>query len=127
MSDTLRVLYVDDDDDIRTVATLSLRLDTGLDIRTASSGAEALEMLAIGDWRPDVILLDVMMPGMNGPSLHAVLRERSDLADAKFIYMTARAQQSDRQNYLAAGVAGVIIKPFEPMRLAQDLRSILVR
>lgn len=127
MSTDLRVLYVDDDDDIRTIATMALRIDAGLEVRAVSSGQEALDLLSHGPWRPDVILLDVMMPGMDGFALQAALRERGDLAGAKTIFMTARASRAGLEEYVATGADGVILKPFDPLTLATEVRAIVAR
>lgn len=127
MSADLRVLYVDDDDDIRTIASMALRIDEGMEVRAVSSGQAALELLSSEAWRPDVILLDVMMPGMDGFELHAALRERSDLAGAKTIFMTARASRAGLEEYVATGADGVILKPFDPLTLATEVRAVVAR
>ncbi|VWX46920.1 response regulator [Novosphingobium sp. 9U] len=127
MTPDLRVLYVDDDDDIRTIATMALRIDAGMDVRAVSSGQEALDMLEREPWRPDVILLDVMMPGMDGFELHAALGERDDLGEAKTIFMTARASRAGLDEYVATGADGVILKPFDPMTLATKVRAVVAR
>lgn len=125
MNEELRVLYVDDDDDIRVIASMALRLDPAIMVQAVSSGQSALHLLNGEAWRPDVILLDVMMPGMGGFTLHRTLRARSDLAMAKMIFMTARASRAGLQEYTASGADGVILKPFDPLWLAQDVRAIV--
>ena len=127
MSTDLRVLYVDDDDDIRTIASMALRIDPGMDVRAVSSGREALDLLSGGTWRPDVILLDVMMPGMDGFELHAALCQRDDLGDVKTIFMTARASRAGLEEYVASGADGVILKPFDPLTLATEVRAVVAR
>lgn len=127
MSIDLRVLYVDDDDDIRTIASMALRIDAGIEVRAVSSGQEALDMLSREAWRPDVILLDVMMPGMDGFALQQALREREDLGGAKTIFMTARASRAGLEEYIATGADGVILKPFDPLTLATEVRSVVAR
>lgn len=122
----LELLHVDDEEDIREVASLALGLDPQISMRSAGSGQEALAVLD-GGYRPDVILLDVMMPVLDGPGTLAQLRERSGLTEVPVIFMTARAQTHEREQYLAAGAIGVIIKPFDPMTLAQDVRAMLKR
>jgi CheY-like chemotaxis protein len=124
MSNDLRVLYVDDDEDIRMIASMALRIDQAIDVRALPSGQAAIDMLERDEWRPDVILLDVMMPGMDGFTLHRALRERDDLAGAKTIFMTARASRAGLQEYTASGADGVILKPFDPMELAKEVRAI---
>lgn len=118
----MRVLYVDDEPDIREIAEMSLGLDPGFEVRTAGSGAEALEL--VKTWVPGIILLDVMMPQMDGPTLLARLRETEALATVPVIFVTARAQRSEIQNFSTLDAAGVIAKPFDPMTLAQQVRDI---
>ena len=113
---SLKVLYVDDEADIREVAAFSLEMDPNMEVRTAGSGPDALELLDRGGWRPDVFLLDVMMPGMDGPG---VLRE------IRAIFITARAQPHEQQRFIDAGAIGVIPKPFDPMTLAGEVRAVL--
>lgn len=127
MSATLRILYVDDDDDIRTIATMALQLDPALDVRTAASGQAALALLNEGSWKPDLVLLDVMMPGMDGFALHEALRARSDLPGLKTVFMTARASRAGLEDYIATGADGVILKPFDPLQLAGEVRTICDR
>ncbi len=125
MSET-RVLYVDDEPDLREVAVMSLEIDPDLSVRSASSGMEALQILDDG-FRPDVILLDVMMPHMDGPAVLAAVRRREDTRDTPVIFITARAQSRELESFLALGACGVIVKPFDPMTLALELRAILAR
>jgi CheY-like chemotaxis protein len=123
----LRVLYVDDESDIREVAAMSLELDEGLEVRTAPSGTAALEMLAKEDWAPGVILLDVMMPVLDGPGTLERLRRLDGHADTPVVFITARAQANEQSRFMALGAVGVITKPFDPMNLAQRLRAILAQ
>jgi len=118
-----RILYVDDEDDIREVATMSLELDPDLEVRACASGEEALSQVAA--WRPDLILLDVMMPGMDGPSTFANLRERPDTAETPVVFITARTQAREVDALKELGAAGVIAKPFDPMSLATIVRTYL--
>ena len=119
----LCVLYVDDEPDIREVAQLSLELDEGVTVRCAASAYEALTMLE-GGLKPDVMLLDVMMPAMDGPALVEAMDRRGDWPSLKVIYLTARTQRPAEAN---PRVLGVIGKPFDPMTLAMELRAILAR
>lgn len=121
----LKLLYVDDEPDIREVAEFSLALDPEIEVRAYPSGAAALTALAAAPWRPDVILLDVMMPDMDGPTTLDRLREIAGLEATPAIFITARAQPQERAGFLARGAVGVITKPFDPMTLASDIRSIL--
>ena len=119
----IRVLYVDDEPDIREIAELALDLDPDFEVRTAGSGGEALTIM--GTWRPDAALLDVMMPGMDGPSLLKQIRAQPALSDVPIIFVTARAQRSELQNFATLDSCGVIAKPFDPMTLAAQVRALL--
>ena len=119
----MKLLYVDDEPDIREVAAMALEMDGSMEVRQAESGRAALELL--GGWTPDVILLDVMMPEMDGPATLAEIRSRGELAATPVVFITARAQAQDKARLMALGAVGVITKPFDPMTLAQDVRAIL--
>lgn len=118
----LEVLYVDDDDDIRHIVELALGLDPGINVRIVSSGAEALVELDRSG-APDVILLDVMMPVIDGPMLLGLLRERPDTANTPVIFMTAKTRPADVADYRARGAIGVVMKPFDPVGLADEIRG----
>lgn len=118
-----RVLLVDDEPDIRRIGQLSLERVGGWQVVLATSGAEALA--AAGRERPDVILLDVMMPVADGPTTLARLREQADTAEIPVIFMTAKVQQHEVQRLLALGAVGVIPKPFDPMTLPDEVRRVL--
>ncbi|GAA0650368.1 response regulator [Brevundimonas lenta] len=120
----LSLLHVDDDDDIRDVAAMSLELDPTIDLTSAASGEEALDLLSAG-LRPDVILLDVMMPRLDGPGTLEGLRRIAGLEDTPVIFMTARTQGSEVQQWVRLGAVGVITKPFDPMTLAGQVRDVL--
>jgi two-component system OmpR family response regulator len=118
---TLRILHVDDEPDIREVVEISLGLDPGLATRSCGSGEEAV--VAAIDWQPDIILCDVMMPGMDGPATLMRLRENALTANIPVIFMTARAQTRELDRFRSLGALGVIPKPFDPMTLAASVRS----
>ncbi|THD43828.1 MAG: response regulator [Bradyrhizobium sp.] len=118
---TIRVLHVDDEPDIREVAKISLGLDPDFSVRSCGSGAEALAVAV--DWRPNFILLDVMMPVMDGPATLVRLREDARTASIPVIFMTARAQAREVDRFRSLGAVGVIPKPFDPMTLASSVRS----
>jgi two-component system OmpR family response regulator len=120
---TVRVVYVDDEADIREVAALSLGLDPELEVRTCASGADLITIAAT--WHPDIILLDVMMPGMDGPSTLAGLRRNPALAAIPVVFITARTQSREVERFTAMGAAGVITKPFDPMTLASTAKGFL--
>ncbi len=116
-----RILLVDDEDDIRAVAAMSLGTVGGFEVLTASSGAEAVEVA--GRERLDAILLDVMMPGLDGPSTLARLREAG--VTVPVVFLTAKVQQADRRALEEAGAAGIVAKPFDPMGLPGEVSAIL--
>jgi CheY-like chemotaxis protein/HPt (histidine-containing phosphotransfer) domain-containing protein len=118
---TIRVLHADDEPDIREVAEISLGLDPGFRVRSCGSGKEALAVAA--EWQPDLILLDVMMPVMDGPATLVRLREDARTARIPVIFMTARAQAREVDRFRSLGAVGVIPKPFDPMTLAASVRS----
>ncbi len=119
----IRILYVDDEPDLREIALLALSLDPGLDVRAAASGAEAIAIVT--DWMPHLVLLDVMMPGMDGPSTLSRLREDPRTAALPVVFITARAQPRDLQTFATLDARGVIAKPFDPISLAQQVRGFL--
>jgi CheY-like chemotaxis protein/HPt (histidine-containing phosphotransfer) domain-containing protein len=118
---TIRVLHVDDEPDIREVAEISFGLDPDFKVRGCGSGEEALAVAA--EWLPDFILLDVMMPVMDGPATLVRLRDDARTADIPVIFMTARAQAREVDRFRSLGAVGVIPKPFDPMTLAASVRS----
>jgi CheY-like chemotaxis protein len=118
-----RILYVDDEADIREVAQMALELDPGFEVRACASGAEALQV--VGAWRPDLILLDVMMPGMDGPTVFAALAAREDTAAIPVVFITARTQVREVTGLQDLGARGVLAKPFDPMTLADQVRSLI--
>jgi len=121
-----RLLLVDDDDDIRAIARLSLERIGKWDVEAASSGADAIELVR-ADPSFDVVLLDVMMPGLDGPSTLERLRD-GVLPDAvPVIFLTAKIQPADRDYLNALGAAGVIAKPFDPMGLATEVARLVGR
>lgn len=120
----LKILHVDDEDDIREVAAFALELDPAITLTSAPSGEAALAVLE-GGLCPDVILLDVMMPHLDGPGTLTRIRQRPEHGATPVIFMTARAQSGEVDHYRALGALDVITKPFDPMTLAADVRAIL--
>lgn len=119
----MKVLYVEDDEDLRELGELALGLDSSLDIRTADGGEAALALLDSGQWKPDLILLDVMMPDMDGPALLTSIRMRAGFAGTPVIFFTARSQPDELARYASLGACGVIAKPFDPLTLAARVRA----
>jgi CheY-like chemotaxis protein len=118
-----KVLMVDDEPHVRRVAELSLSRVGGWAVTLATSGAEAL--MAAVESPPDLILLDVMMPGMDGPTTLGALQERTATAAIPVIFMTAKVQEHEIDRYLTLGAAGVVCKPFDPVKLPDQIRRIL--
>jgi len=118
---SLRVLHIDDEADILDIVAASLSLDPKFEVRGCGSGADGLA--AAAEWRPDLILLDVMMPVMDGPTMLTHLRENPQTADIPVVFMTARVQQRDLAHLKSLGAVGVISKPFDPMTLAAAVRN----
>jgi len=110
------ILIIDDDESIREIAKASLELTTGWDVMTASSGLEGIA--AAGTNHPDAILLDVMMPDMDGPAVFRGLRGQLDAPAIPVLFLTAKIQKSDLREFKDLGVQGVISKPFDPLKLA---------
>ncbi len=118
-----KILLVDDEPDIRRIGQISLEHVGKWIVVQAQSGLQALSLAA--HEQPDVILLDVMMPDLDGPGTFARLREDPATAGIPVIFMTAKAQPHEVASYRALGAAGVIAKPFDPMTLPRDVRSIV--
>jgi two-component system, OmpR family, response regulator len=118
-----KVLLVDDDPDIRTIGRLSLANVGGMDVTVVGSGLEGIDQARSA--KPDVILLDVMMPELDGPSTLERLRADPALRSIPVIFMTAKAQPREVAQYEEMGAAGVIAKPFNPMTLAEEVRRLV--
>jgi len=122
---SFRILHVDDDENIRALTALAFELSgTGVEVTSAASGFEALARLEDG-LHPDAILLDVMMPEMDGPAVLACIQKRPAFNDTPIIFMTAHAQERDTAQLMALGAKGVIIKPFDPLSLAAQIEQLL--
>lgn len=117
-----KLLYIDDEPDIREIVEMSLGLSGELTVKTCASGAEALATLP--QFRPDLVLLDVMMPVLDGPATFAKMREQAASRDVPVIFMTAKALPQEVDRFMALGAIGVISKPFDPMQLAKRVVDI---
>jgi CheY-like chemotaxis protein len=118
-----RILIIDDDDDIREVAALTLEMVAGWEVVTANSGANGIQQAR--DENPDAILLDVMMPGMDGPTTFQELQKLPQTAGIPVILLTAKVQGADQKRFAALGVAAILFKPFDPLTLAQQMSAAL--
>ena len=122
MSTLQRIMYVEDEPDIKAVAKLALEMVGGFTVKICSTGEEALKEAVA--FAPDMILLDVMMPGMDGPSTLKALREIPQLAAVPVAFMTAKVQLQEVAHYKSLGARDVIPKQFDPMNLANQVRAI---
>ncbi|MDE2465957.1 MAG: response regulator, partial [Alphaproteobacteria bacterium] len=120
-----QLLYVDDDEAIREVAALSLGLDGRFEVTLAASGRQAVDLLGRG-LRPDAALIDVMMPDLDGPQTLACIRAQG-FTQLSVIFITARSLDDERAALMALGARGIITKPFDPLRLADEVTQILAR
>ena len=118
-----RLLLVDDEPDIREVARVSLETTTDWEIETAGSGVEALDRIKAGGI--DAVLLDVMMPDMDGLAIFKRLRSMKATRDLPVILLTAKVQAMDQARFDEMGVAGVIAKPFDPLLLGDQIAEIV--
>jgi len=118
-----RILIIDDEDDIREVAALSLESVAGWQVSTASSGAEGMRLAAAEI--PDAILMDVMMPAMDGPTTFREMQKLPNLAKIPVILLTAKVQGVDQRRFAGLGVTAVLFKPFDPLTLADQMSEAL--
>jgi CheY-like chemotaxis protein len=118
-----RVLIIDDEEDIRQVAALSLETVANWDVIIASSGAHGI--LRAQQEKPEAILLDVMMPGMDGPTTFRELQKIPETAGIPVILLTAKVQAADQKKFADIGVRAVLFKPFDPLMLAQQISDVL--
>jgi CheY-like chemotaxis protein len=119
----VKVLIIDDDADIRLVAAMSLRVGGAIDVVEASGGVDGLRKAR--EEQPDVILLDMMMPMMDGSQTIAALRKQTETATIPVIFLTAKTIVAEIQRMKDLGAAGVLIKPFDPRTLAADVLALL--
>ena len=114
-----KILLIDDDDDLRQVAALSMRKTAGWEVLVANSGPRGIELAL--EHRPDLTLLDVMMPDMDGPATLAQMKSHDVLVGQPVIFITARIQTSEIAELMVLGAAGVIGKPFNPLTLTEEV------
>jgi two-component system, OmpR family, response regulator len=120
-----RILFVEDEDEIRTVAKMALEAVGGFEVVACASGPEAIA--ASPQANADLLLLDVMMPGMDGPATLEALRRMPATARTPVIFMTAKVQPSEVAQYMALGALGVVPKPFSPMEVSNEIRRLWER
>lgn len=117
----IKLLHVEDDADIREIAEMALSISGEFDVVQCASGEDALAK--VDTYTPDVVLLDMMMPGMTGRQTLEKLRKRPEFASIPAIFMTARAQHAEIEELLQIGAADVISKPFDPMTLSDQIKQ----
>ena len=120
---TRQVLLIDDEADIRAVARMSLERIGGWEVLEASSGPAGVELAALH--RPDAVLLDLMMPDVDGPATFRLLDADARTHGIPVLLLTARGDHPERESWMAQGVAGVLDKPFDPLELAAQVSQAL--
>ena len=118
-----RILIIDDEDDIREVAALSLETVAGWDVLTANCGIEGIRQAMLE--QPDAILMDVMMPAMDGPTTFREMQKKPEIAGIPVLLLTAKVQGVDQRRFAGLGVSGVLFKPFDPLTLAEQMSTAL--
>ncbi|HEX4030390.1 MAG TPA: response regulator [Terracidiphilus sp.] len=118
-----KILIIDDEDDIREVAAMSLESVAGWEVAMASSGA--LGIIRATEFQPDAILLDVMMPGMDGPTTFRELRNNPATSAIPVLLLTAKVQATDQRRFADLGVEAVLFKPFDPLTLSKQISDVL--
>ncbi len=122
MSELRRIMHVEYDPSIQTVARVALEAVGGFEVCTCSGGQEALD--SFESFAPQLILLDVMMPTMDGPSTLRNLQQQFDLTKIPVVFMTAKVQTNEIESYKALGASDVVVKPFDPMKLSEQIQKI---
>ncbi|MGB0086131.1 MAG: response regulator [Rhodomicrobiaceae bacterium] len=122
MRELQRITYVEDEPHIREIVQLALEELGGFTLQVCESGAEALD--TVPKFHPDLVMLDVMMPGMNGIQTFRSLRQLPEVAETPIVFVTAKAQKHEIQQYLSLGAADVIPKPFDPVALPGEISAI---
>ncbi len=120
---TKKLLHVEDDPDIRTIAGIALETVGGFNLKQCESGNEALGIAE--DFAPDILLLDAMMPGLSGAETLVALRKIDSMAGVPAIFMTAKVQPEEVKEFLSLGAIGVITKPFDPMKLSDEIDAMI--
>ncbi|MBF0454229.1 MAG: response regulator [Magnetococcales bacterium] len=116
-----RIVYAEDEPDIQEVATLALEVIGEFELKVCNTGQEAVD--AVVEYQPDLLLFDVMMPGMDGPTAFQKIRQIPGMETIPVIFMTAKVQPQEVSFYKEIGALEVITKPFDPMTLAQTVRD----
>lgn len=121
MAELNKILYVEDEPDIQAIAQIALESVGGFELKICGSGQDAIQQAP--GFNPDLILLDVMMPGMDGPTTLQELRKLDELANTPVMFMTAKVQPQEIAHFKSLGAIEVIAKPFDPMKLAETIQQ----
>ncbi|MEA1988495.1 MAG: response regulator [Pseudomonadota bacterium] len=122
MAELQKILYAEDEPDIQSIAQMALEMMGGYTLKLCQNGQQALE--SAEEFAPDLILLDVMMPTMDGPAALKAMRKIPALANTPVIFMTAKVQHDEIESYKALGAIDVIAKPFDPMTLPETVKTL---
>jgi len=122
MAELQKILYAEDEPDIQSIAQMALEMMGGYTLKVCNNGQEAVE--AAEAFAPDLILLDVMMPNMDGPAALKAIKQMPALTDVPVIFMTAKVQHQEIEDYKAMGAIDVIAKPFDPMTLSETIKKL---
>ena len=117
-----RILLVEDDVDIQVITKMALETGGGFTVQVCSSGRDAIEKAPV--FKPDIILLDVMMPQMDGPTVLKELCEIPEVKSVPVIFLTARSQPKEIEKFKKMDIVGIISKPFDPMTIAEKVKNI---
>ena len=122
MNELKRILYAEDEPDVQTVVELTVQTMSDYEIKICDNGKKLLEN--VEEYNPDLILLDVMMPEMDGPTTFKHLQENEKTKNIPVVFMTAKAQVHEIETFKETGVLGVITKPFDPINLCNEIKKI---
>lgn len=122
MKELKKILYAEDEPDVQTVVELTVQTMSNYTIKICDNGKKLLE--CVQDYEPDLILLDVMMPEMDGPTTFKNLQENSQTKDIPVVFMTAKAQVHEIETFKQTGILGIITKPFDPISLCNEIEKI---
>lgn len=125
MAELQKILYAEDEPDIQSIAQMALEMMGGYTLKLCQNGQQAVEVAE--EFAPDLILLDVMMPTMDGPTALQEIRKIPSLENTPVIFMTAKVQHQEVENYKALGAIDVIAKPFDPMNLPENVKALWQR
>lgn len=122
MTELKKILYAEDEPDVQTVVELTIQTMSEYEVKICDNGKKLLE--CVEEYNPDLILLDVMMPEMDGPTTYKKLQDNQKTKNIPVIFMTAKAQVHEVENFKDTGAIGVITKPFDPMNLCDEIQTI---